>query len=150
MITLAIPSTTVELPPENFPPVDGDPPGTLLVRRHDKNIESFSFLEISFTSVFFFLNIFRCRGRRKICLLWDCLQLNYLPHRTSRSIDGNRRRKRELLVRNSLDASCCRSFRSRRLYWSLPNHSDSFSHLHTRMFLLQLQVIILIDLKTKQ
>lgn len=103
-----------------------------------------------FYECFFFLNIFRCRGRRKICLLWDCLQLNYLPHRTSRSIDGNRRRKRELLVRNSLDASCCRSFRSRRLYWSLPNHSDSFSHLHTRMFLLQLQVIILIDLKTKQ
>ncbi|XP_024007823.1 protein NRT1/ PTR FAMILY 5.16 isoform X2 [Eutrema salsugineum] len=37
----------------------------------------------------------RCGGRREICLLWNCLQLNNVPHRTSRTIDGNRRRERE-------------------------------------------------------
>ena len=99
----------------------------------------------SFTSfVFFSLKKFRCGGRRKICLLWYCLQLNYLPHRTSRAIHGDRRRKRQHVVRNSLDASCLRSFHSRRISWSLSHHCCSFSHLHTRRFSLPLPIFSLI------
>lgn len=83
---------------------------------------------LDFASLFLF---FRCGSWREIRLLWDCMQLDYLPHRTARTIDGNRRRERKHMVRNRLDTSYFRSFRSRRLSWSLPDNSCSFSHLYT-------------------
>lgn len=78
---------------------------------------------------------FRCGSWREICLCWDCMQYDHLPDRTARTINGERRRECEYVEWNRLDTSYYRSFRSRRLSWSLPDNSWIFPHLHTGWYL---------------